>query len=124
MARKVLLSWREGYNFTYMIAVATQSFALDNLPFGWFDVLLVAVLGFGLFRGRKNGMTKEVLPLFHWVATVLVCGLGYEAAGQLIINLSGWSNLTCYLIGYFSLMFLMYLLFITMKKIFMQRLTG
>jgi uncharacterized membrane protein required for colicin V production len=120
----MLVFCREGFNFDFMIAVATQSFALDKLPFGWFDVALVAVLGFGLFRGRKNGMTKEVLPMFHWVATVLVCGLAYEMVGQLIINFSGWGKLACYLLSYFSLMFLVYLLFILMKKIFMPRLTG
>ncbi len=107
-----------------MIAVATQSFALDKLPFGWFDVALVAVLGFGLFRGRKNGMTKEVLPMFQWVATVLVCGLAYEMVGQLIINLSGLGKLPGYLLGYFSLMLLVYLLFYSLKKMLMPRLTG
>ena len=107
-----------------MIAVATQSFALDKLPFGWFDVALVAVLGFGLFRGRKNGMTKEVLPMLQWVATLLVCGLSYEIVGQLIINLSGWGKLACYLLSYFSLMFLVYLLFVFLEQIFKPRLTG
>jgi uncharacterized membrane protein required for colicin V production len=110
-----------------MIAAATQathSMALDKLPFGWFDFALVAVLAFGLFRGRKNGMTKEVLPMFQWVATVLVCGLGYGMVGQVVFNISGWSRLVCYLLGYFSLMFVVYLLFILVKKIFMPRLTG
>jgi len=107
-----------------MIAVATQSFALDKLPFGWFDVALVAVLGFGLFRSRKNGMTKEVLPMLQWVATLLVCGLSYEIVGQLIINLSGWGKLACYLLSYFSLMFLVYLLFVFLEQIFKPRLTG
>ncbi len=107
-----------------MIAVATESFALDKLPFGWFDVVLAAVLAFGLFRGRKNGMTKEVLPMFHWLATVLVCGLAYEMAGQMFINLSGWTELTCYLLGYFTLMFLVYLAFHTLTKFLQPRLTG
>jgi uncharacterized membrane protein required for colicin V production len=107
-----------------MIAVATQSFELDKLPFGWFDIGLVAVLAFGLFRGRKNGMTKEFLPMLQWVATVLVCGLGYEMAGQAILNFSGWSMLTCYLLSYFSLMFLVYLLFYPLKKALLPRLTG
>ena len=52
----------EGFNYYLMIAVATQatrSVSLDHLPFGWFDVALVALLVFGLFRGRRNGMTKE-----------------------------------------------------------------
>jgi uncharacterized membrane protein required for colicin V production len=120
----MLVFRREGFNFIFMIAVATQSFALDNLPFGWFDAVLVAVLGFGLFRGRRNGMTKEFLPMLHWLATALVCGLAYEMAGQLIHNLSGWSVLNCYLLGYFSLMFLVFLVFHTLKKMFQPRLTG
>ena len=32
-----------------MIAVATQSFDLDKLPIGWFDIVLVAVLAFGVY---------------------------------------------------------------------------
>jgi hypothetical protein len=84
----------------------------------------VAVLTFGLLRGRKNGMTKEVLPMFHWLVTVLVCGLAYELVGQLFISLSGWTVLTCYLLSYFSLMFLVYLVFHALKKFIQPRLTG
>jgi hypothetical protein len=120
----VLVFWREGFNFNFMIAVAIQSFELDNLPFGWFDAVLAAMLGFGLFRGRKNGMTKEVLPMFHWLTNVLVCGLAYEMVGRLIHNLSGWTVLMCYLLGYFSLIFLVYLVFHTLNKIIQPRLTG
>jgi uncharacterized membrane protein required for colicin V production len=113
-----------------MIAAATQathfysSWSLDKVPFGWFDVALVAVLVFGFYRGRKNGMTKEILPMFQWVATVLACGLGYEMVGDQLIKLSGWSRLACYLLGYLSLMFAVYLVFLFVKKIFMPRLTG
>jgi hypothetical protein len=69
-------------------------------------------------------MTKEVLPMFQWLATVLACGLGYEIVGQLIINLSGWGKLPCYLMGYFGLMFVVYLVFHLLKKLFSERLTG
>jgi hypothetical protein len=118
---------REGYNFNHMIAAATQvtrPMSLDHLPFGWFDVALVAVLAFGLFRGRKNGMTKEVLPVSQWLVTVFACGLAYEVVGQLLINLSGWGKLPCYLLGYFIVMFVVYLLFQLLKKFFPERLKG
>ena len=127
MARYLLVFPREAYNFTYMIAAATQitrSMSLDHLPFGWFDVAFMVILAFGLFRGRKNGMTKEVLPMLQWVATFLACGLGYEIVGQLIVNLSGWGKLPCYLLGYFIVMFVVYLVFHAVKKLFMERLTG
>ncbi len=107
-----------------MIAVATHSLALDKLPFGWFDVVLVAVLGFGLFRGRRNGMTKEVLPMFQLVATVLVCGLGYETAGQLLTNTAGLDKLPAFILGYLALALVVHLVFILVKKILMPRLTG
>ena len=48
-----------------MIAAATESLALDKLPFGWFDFVFVALLAFGVFRGRKNGLTKELGPTFR-----------------------------------------------------------
>ena len=110
-----------------MIAAATQathSVSLDHLPFGWFDVALVALLVFGLFRGRRNGMTKEFLPMLQWVATLLACGLVYEIVGQMLINLSGWDKLWCYLLGYLVVMFVVYLIFNLLKKLLMERLTG
>jgi hypothetical protein len=107
-----------------MIAAATHSFALDDLPFGWFDVVFVAVLAFGLFRGRKNGMTKELLPVLQWLALVAACGLGYQMVGQILISLAGWGKTLCYILGYLCIAFLVYLLFLVLKKIFMARLTG
>jgi hypothetical protein len=35
--------------------------------FNWFDVALVLVLAFGFWRGRKRGMTKELLPTLQWL---------------------------------------------------------
>jgi uncharacterized membrane protein required for colicin V production len=113
-----------------MIAAATQathsvsSWSLDNLPFNGFDLVLVAVIGFGLFRGRRNGMTKEVLPTFQWITIVLVCGLGYEIIGELVINVSGWDKLLAYVLSYLFLAFLVYLLYVPLKKALMPRLTG
>jgi uncharacterized membrane protein required for colicin V production len=46
-----------------------------KLAFNWFDVALVLVLGFGFWRGRRRGMTKELLPTLQWVAILLVAGL-------------------------------------------------
>jgi uncharacterized membrane protein required for colicin V production len=117
-----------------MIAAATQtvhqgffdhvSAFLNNLPFGWFDVVLVALIAFGLFRGRKNGMTKEVLPTLQWMVTVLVCGLGCELAGQGLVNFLGWGKLGAYLAGYLVLWFVVFFIFVLVKNFFTPRLTG
>ena len=105
-------------------AVKTGSMSLDHLPFGWFDAVLLVMIVLGFFRGRRNGMTKEVLPMFHWLATVIVCGLGYEKAGQFFINIARLAVVPAYLAGYLSLAFFVFLLFIYLKKILVPRLAG
>src|SRR5882757_8961945 len=99
-----------------MIAAAatTSSVSLDRFPVGWFDIALIVVLVFGYFRGRKNGMTKEVLPMFQWLATVLLCGLGYELVGQGLLDVAQLKlKVTpAYILGYLSLAFLVYIVFV------------
>ena len=57
-----------------MMAAGTESWALDKLPFGWFDVVFLALLAFGVYRGRKNGLTKEEMKeIFLQVA--VYCGV-------------------------------------------------
>jgi hypothetical protein len=107
-----------------MIAVATQSFSLDKLPFGWFDLVCVAVLGFGLFRGRKNGMTKEILPMLQSVATVITSGLGYEMAGKLLIGSAKLDKTPAFILGYLTLASVVFIVFLILKKIFTPWLTG
>jgi len=117
-----------------MIAAATQAMNsgffdqlttfLNHLPFGWFDVVLLAVLGFGLFRGRKNGMTKEALPVLQWLAIVIVSGLGCEMAGQIFINFAQLGKTPSYVLGYLCLAVVVYCVFVFLKKAFVPRLTG
>jgi uncharacterized membrane protein required for colicin V production len=107
-----------------MIAVAVQNLALDKLPFNWFDVALVAILGFGLFRGRKNGMTKETLPLLQWLSLVIVCGLWYKTAAQTLVNTMALSKPASAVWGYLLLAVLVFLLFALLKRIFVPRETS
>jgi uncharacterized membrane protein len=69
-------------------------------------------------------MTKEFLPLFQWLSLVIVCGLCYESAAQLLINAAAWSELMSYVGGYLIVAFLVWLVFVVLKKIFVPCLTG
>jgi len=107
-----------------MIAAFIDSLKLDNLPFNWFDVAVLLVLVMGLVRGRKNGMSKEVLRTFQWLALVIVCGFFYDTAAQLLINTVAWNKLNSYVAGYLILAFLVWLVFVVLKKALVPSLTG
>ena len=111
-----------------MIGAAIPNLALDNLPVNWFDVVVVGMLIIGLFLGRKHGMSKEVLPLLKWVSLVVVCGLWYQTAAQLLVNMLGGtaalSRLASCIFGYLLLAFVIVLLFMALRRLLVYRLAG
>jgi len=62
-----------------MFAVAMQDAThwMDSLTFNWFDMALLAIIIIGLWRGRKNGMSREFLPTTQWL--LIVVGGGFAA---------------------------------------------
>ena len=112
------------FNLTGMIAAVPQSMALNNLPFNWFDVVFVVVLCLGLWRGRRNGMTKEVMPTFQWLTLVLVCGMFYPLFAPTYTNTLGTGKLASAVLGYFTLALATWVVFSILKRIFVPLLTG
>jgi hypothetical protein len=96
--------------------------ASNGPPFNWFDVMIIVTLGLGLFRGRKNGMSRELLPTLQWVALVLVCGLGYSVVAQLFRNATSLDQLTSDVLSYILLAFVVLLLTGIPKHKFADRL--
>jgi uncharacterized membrane protein required for colicin V production len=107
-----------------MIAAGLQSLNNDKLPIGWFDGVVVILIGFGLFRGRKNGMVKELLPLFLWLGIVIGGGLGYEKTGQIFINNLRFNRTTGCIFGYLSIALAVWLVFLFLKRLLDKRMTG
>ena len=83
-----------------IVAAAVATPATNGISFNWFDMVVVVVLGFGLFRGRRNGMSKELIPLIEWLVLVSVSGLGCPMlAGVLSSFLPNnfWDSFAAYL---------------------------
>ncbi len=71
------------------------------MPFNWFDVVVVAVLAIGLIRGRKRGMSEELLSLLMWLAIAIGCAFLYQPLGTMIAGSGAvFSNLSSYLMAY------------------------
>jgi hypothetical protein len=49
-----------------------------HLAFNWIDLAFGGVLVLGYWRGRKRGMTKEMLPTMQWLTILLVAGFGHS----------------------------------------------
>jgi len=94
--------------------------------FCYIDGIVAALLVFGIFRGRKHGMTQELLPTLQWLTIVIVAGLFYDALAIVIFkNTSGafnhlWSNITAYLLIAFAI----HLFFLWLKQNIGEKLTG
>src|SRR5438552_3104621 len=90
--------------------------SLDKLPINMFDLVVVALLALGLLRGRKLGMSGELLALVKWLAVLFGCAVAYEPIGQLLADTTGiFSLLSCYLIAYVGVGVLILLLFALFK---------
>jgi uncharacterized membrane protein required for colicin V production len=99
--------------------------SLDALPINFFDFTLVVVLVAGLYRGRKLGMSQELLALVMWLALVFGCAAAYEPLGQMFSQSTGmFSMLASYLMAYSGAGIVIVLLFAAVKRACVEKLTG
>jgi uncharacterized membrane protein required for colicin V production len=105
-----------------MTGAEIPNLAFDNLPVNWFDGVVLGMLIFGLFRGRKHGMTREILPLMKWVSLVVVCGFWYQMAAELLVNTASLSQLPSCIFGYLLLALVIVLVFMFLKWLLASRL--
>lgn len=99
--------------------------SLSQLPINLFDLVVIVVLAAGIYRGRKHGMSEELLNLLTWLAILLGCATIYEPGAELIGQFTNmFSRLTCYLIAYLSGAVLIFLLFVGIKRAFSGKLLG
>ena len=107
-----------------MIAAAANGYSLDKLPVGWFDVAALLILGFGLWRGQKNGMTKEMIPALQWVVLVAAAGLGYEIVSGPFTNVMGLSKTASFVLSYLTIALVVFVVFSFLKKLFVHKMEG
>src|SRR5258707_14799385 len=99
--------------------------SLDKLPINLFDFLLAGVLLGGILRGRKIGMSGELLPLFKWLAILVGCSMVYQPAGDYLAQSTGiFSLLACYLLAYVGSALIILMLFSAINKGFGGKLVG
>jgi uncharacterized membrane protein required for colicin V production len=99
--------------------------SLEQLPINLFDLVVIVVLALGIFRGRKHGMSEELLSLATWLAILFGCAALYQPGGELLTQFTSiFGRLSSYLIAYVAGALLFCVLFAGIKRILGGKLLG
>ena len=99
--------------------------SLDQLPINLFDLVVIVVLFAGIARGRKHGMSEELLSLLQWLAVLFGCAALYQPGGLFVGGFTTmFGPLSCYLLAYVGGAVLMLLLFAGIKRALGGKLVG
>jgi len=89
---------------------------MGTLPINWFDLFVVVFLIVGAFRGRKRGMSQELIPLVKWIAVASICGLFYLPLATELANGTVISLLSASLTAYLGLALLIGIIFTVVNR--------
>jgi uncharacterized membrane protein required for colicin V production len=98
--------------------------SLGDLGLSWFDLMVLVVLGIGVWRGRSRGMSEELLDVLKWLVIVVVGALVYRPVGKYISDYTHFSAGACYVAVYVSVLVLMRLFFGWIKRGVGEKLVG
>jgi uncharacterized membrane protein required for colicin V production len=82
---------------------------------GLFDVLLIIAFGLGCWRGKKRGISEELLDFLQWLVIVVAAGFLYALVGDLLVQAKLprlWANIG----GYVAVMIVVSIIFGLIKK--------
>lgn len=65
-----------------------------------FDIIMAIILIVGVIRGRKRGISEELLDVLDWIAIVIVCALAYRPLGKLLAGTASLPLYLCDVISY------------------------
>jgi uncharacterized membrane protein required for colicin V production len=102
-----------------------MNLSLDKLPINVFDLIVGIVLVAGIMRGRKHGMSEELIKLLQWLTILIGCSAVYEWGGEMFGEFTGlFGRLTRYLMVYITAALLITAVFALIKRSLGGKLLG
>ena len=90
----------------------------------WFDVVVLGILLWGLNKGRKHGMSEELMMTLQWVGIVCAGAFLYRPFGDMLALSSPVSHLFCYVTIYIIAAIVTKIAFSLVKKAMGGKLVG
>lgn len=75
----------------------------------------------GVYRGKTNGMSKELLSFLQWCVIVVAGGFAYEPLGGYLAHLAGMSLWAGYAVAYIFVALFVSLIFSMLKRATRER---
>lgn len=97
---------------------------LEDLGIGWIDLVMVGLLVLGVIRGRKRGMSEELLDVIKWGLIVVTGAFCYEPLGSFLSSSTMFSSLAGYLAAYLAIVLLYILLVSFLRQRFGGKILG
>ena len=89
---------------------------MNAFPFNWIDLAVVALIGVGVARGRKRGMSEELLDVLKWLLAIVVCSRLYAPLGGMLSQATVFSTLSCYIAVYTLVLLAIHLIFSSIRR--------
>jgi uncharacterized membrane protein required for colicin V production len=91
----------------------------------WVDLAIAVLLGVGLWRGRKRGMSEELLDIIKWALIVVAAGLCYEPSGRFLFQVTSvFGLLSCYVAAYVTIAVVIAIIFSMIRRGVGAKLVG
>jgi uncharacterized membrane protein required for colicin V production len=95
-----------------------------QMPFNWFDVVVVLALLVGYKRGQTRGMSQESLSVLKWISIIAVAAIGYEPLGSWLSTTAQMSKLLSYVVAYAAIAGAVTLIFLAISSSVGEKLKG
>jgi uncharacterized membrane protein required for colicin V production len=83
---------------------------LKELNLSVFDGFFIAFLVVGILRGRKRGISEELLDVIQWIVVIVGAAFAYPGIGSLLINYAKFppllGNIMAYIVAASAIVFL------------------
>lgn len=82
----------------------------------WMDLVVLIVIGAGIARGRKRGISEELLDVIKWVLILVGAAFVCEPLGTMLAQSTVFSLLSCYVAVYATIIMVVLLIFACIRR--------
>lgn len=90
----------------------------SGLTVGWVDFVAILVIVVGIMRGRKRGLSEEILDLVMWISILAACSFFYHRLSDVLATKPMFSKLTYYILSYLLIALVVKIIFTLIKQKF------